>query len=82
MTFTLLGFLPAIAPLLILIAFLLNDRYPGERAIESVRRFFHRLSVSSPTPVEREAAIAGPRPVRGGRLIAFSLAGRGPPFPA
>ena len=67
-----------LCPFLVLIAFLLADRYPGERLI---------ASTSEPTPQRRPQATHRPtvsfaplRP-RGGRLLASSLAGRAPPVP-
>ena len=79
MTFTALGFLLALAPLLALLAFLAGDVYPGERAIERLRRLLDRIA--SPRARSARPGVGPPRPrtIRGGRLIACSLAGRGPP---
>lgn len=68
-----------LAPCLALLVFLCAGRYPGEQALERVRRHLH-------APVRRAPAALGrprPRPRRaggsGGRLLARRLAGRGPP---
>jgi hypothetical protein len=76
----LLDFLIALSPLLVLVGFLLLGRYPGERTLERVRRAIgfllrSRSSVSFLRPVTGDRSTA----VRGGRLIADSLAGRAPP---
>lgn len=80
---TAIGFLIAIAPLLLLLAALLADRYPGERVIGALRQFIDGAP--------RRPRAAGPglsnlfdlrHPVRGGALIGDSLAGRAPPVPA
>jgi len=74
------GFLVALAPLILLVGFLLFGRYPGERTLERCRQ---ALVSAATTKAVRSAAASFPRfeliPVRGGRLIASSLAGRGPP---
>jgi hypothetical protein len=72
--------LPAV-PLLVLVAFLLLGRFPGEQAIERLSR---RIAARRRRPVRREA---GRRPSArpaswapgGGLLIAFGLARRPPP---
>jgi hypothetical protein len=67
-------------PALVLGAFLLGGRFPGERIIERLART-HRAATAGP----RREAVPRQRPrdhVHGGRLIAASLAGRGPPLPA
>lgn len=72
--------LPAV-PLLVLVAFLLLGRFPGERAIERLSR---RLAAARRRPVRREP---GRRPAArpaswapgGGLLIAFGFARRPPP---
>ncbi len=64
-------------PAVLLALVLLSGRYPGELALERLRRAGTervRRASSSPTP-RLHAAVA----LRGGRLIAFSLAGRAPP---
>lgn len=77
------GFLLALAPLLILVALLIGGRYPGEEAIVTARRALTHLLAPSPAraavPTE---VLAHVLPPRGGRLIARSLAGRGPPVTA
>jgi hypothetical protein len=70
--------LPAV---LLLACLLFARRYPGERALERLR-----LARRGRAP-RRSALVPGPRrrllaARRGGRLIAVSLAGRGPPLPA
>ncbi len=79
MTFSAIGFLIGVAPLLVLLAFLVGDRYPGERAIERVRRLLHVLASSRTAVASPSGRAFSPPAVRGGRLIACSLAGRGPP---
>jgi hypothetical protein len=72
--------LPAV-PLLVLVAFLLLGRFPGEQAIERLSR---RIDATRRRPVRREP---GRRPTTrpaswapgGGLLIAFGLARRPPP---
>lgn len=81
---SLVSFLIAIAPLLLLLGSLVLRRYPGEAVIERLRGLFdaaRRPSVSAGT--------SGPGPrfdrhrvPRGGELIGRSLAGRAPPVPA
>ena len=65
-----------LCPFLVLIAFLLAGRYPGERLIvgkaSATRR--QRTQVSP----ARWISFAAPRP-RGGCLLALALAGRAPP---
>ncbi len=79
MTFTVLGFLIAVAPLLVLLAFLVGDRYPGERTLERARRLINRLFLAGSVGDASSPVRTVSRAVRGGRLIACSLAGRGPP---
>ena len=74
------GFLIAVAPLALLVSLLLLGRYPGERAIER----FHRVLVGwfgRPRPLRARTRPAFPplALVRGGHLIARSMAGRAPP---
>jgi hypothetical protein len=72
--------LPAV-PLLVLVAFLLLGRFPGEQAIERLSR---RIAARRRRPDRREP---GRRPAArpdswapaGGQLIAFGLARRPPP---
>ncbi|HXF32612.1 MAG TPA: hypothetical protein VN522_13940 [Solirubrobacterales bacterium] len=72
--------LPAV-PLLVLVAFLLAGRFPGEQAIERLSR---RIAAARRRPVRRAP---GGRPSTlpaswapgGGLLIAFGLARRPPP---
>ena len=64
-------------PAVLLALVLLSGRYPGELALERLRLARTgrpRRAVSSPAP-SLYAAVA----LHGGRLIAFSLAGRAPP---
>ena len=78
---TAMNFLIAIAPLLVLVAALCLDRYPGERAIGRLRHFVDSAFVAAARQPAR--CLDVPRfvlPVRGGLLIASSLAGRGPPL--
>ena len=72
--------LPAV-PLLVLVAFLLLGRFPGEQAIERLSR---RLAARRRRPVRREprgrpAARPDSWAPGGGLLIAFGLARRPPP---
>lgn len=78
MTFTLLGFLLAVAPLVLLVLLLAGDVYPGERAILLLRKAFASDRCRSTPSTAPNDAGAG-QVVRGGRLIARSLAGRSPP---
>jgi len=74
------GFLIGLAPLVLLVATLLAGRYPGEKAIERCRQAITTLlsrARGRSAPVRFPAFFASP--VRGGRLMANSLAGRGPP---
>jgi hypothetical protein len=72
--------LPAV-PLLVLVAFLLLGRFPGEEAIE---RLSLRIAARRRRPVRRErrgrpAARPASWAPGGGLLIAFGLARRPPP---
>jgi hypothetical protein len=72
--------LPAV-PLLVLVAFLLLGRFPGERAIE---RLSLRIAARGRRPDRRRRqALPATRPASwapgGGLLIAFGLARRPPP---
>lgn len=81
MSGSLTGLLLALAPLLPLVVLLLLGRYPGEGRIELARVAVGRLlarATSIPVPATTLPQLPGT--VRGGRLIAASLAGRGPPF--
>ena len=73
------GFLIAVGPLLLLVVLLAHGRYPGEKTLHRLRRAVTLMF----TP-----AISGPDflfvsvpafRLRGGRLLAERLAGRGPP---
>jgi hypothetical protein len=66
-------------PLLLVLVPLIAGRYPGERALESlVRRRRHRQA----RPAAAAPRLYGRRApaVLGGRLVACSLGGRGPPL--
>jgi hypothetical protein len=69
-----------LAPALLLLSFLLNGRYVGERTIERVRRSrtvtARRRSPRRTAPHRRSAR----RVPRGGLLVAASLATRPPPL--
>ncbi len=81
MSGTLSGLLLALAPLLPLVVLLLLGRYPGEQSIERARVAVDRLLArAASVRVPRFRLPQLPGSVRGGRLIADSLAGRGPPF--
>jgi hypothetical protein len=78
-----ISFLIAFAPLLLLLASLLANRYPGERVIGALRQIF------GGSPRRRTPGAGGldnpldlRHPPRGGALIGDSLAGRAPPVPA
>lgn len=74
------GFLLALAPLLILVGLLILGRYPGEDAIRKLRRVVDLLLRPSAPPSLLHTCGSGHiAPVRGGCLIASSLAGRAPP---
>lgn len=80
---TALSFLIAIAPLLLLVALLALNLYPGEAAIERLRLLIERvLARPAGSPARTDDPVLGERIVRGGGLIACSLAGRAPPVPA
>lgn len=81
MSFGALGFLLGLAPLFALLVLLITDRYPGVRAIERLHRLIHSPGHPRTAPRAR-TLFPRLRPVQGGRLIACSLAGRGPPEPA
>jgi hypothetical protein len=69
--------LVSIAPLLLLVAALTLGRYPGERALARARlapRLRRRTPSSTGGPAREPHAL-----VRGGLLVASSLAGRAPP---
>lgn len=74
------GFVIGLAPLLLLVAALLAGRYPGEKALERCRR---AITILFARPRLRSLLSGFTLPftaaIRGGRLIARSLAGRGPP---
>ncbi len=77
----LLDFLIAIAPLALLVALLIRGRYPGEAAIDRCRRAIRLLLEPGRSKIHRDESRLAPTTLaRGGRLIAASLAGRGPPF--
>lgn len=77
----LIDFLLAVAPLAVLVALLVGGRYPGEAAIDRCRRAIRLLLQTDRTTLHRgESRLALTTLARGGRLIATSLAGRGPPF--
>ena len=68
----------ALAPLAFLLLTLVAGRYVGE---ERIARLAARLQQRAPRAARRLAPRPSPSPVlpRGGRLIAASLAQRGPP---
>ena len=73
------NFLIAVTPLVLLLVVLHSGRYPGERVVGRIRKLAGEVTrprvVVSPPALRIE-----PRPsIRGGRLIAESRAGRGPP---
>lgn len=73
------AFLIAVVPLVGLLACLIFHRYPGELAIQRLRRlvaliFSPHAGLGEPLVTFRVRSS-----VRGGGLIAESLAGRGPP---
>lgn len=74
------NFLIGLFPLILLVALLVLNRYPGERFIERLRQLIDlgRPSVS-PTRSPGRHLRTVTEPVRGGQLIARSMAGRAPP---
>jgi hypothetical protein len=72
------GAVIALLPLVVLLLFLLADRYPGEATLAALRRQLAPVRRPSPirSPIARLVASFG---ARGGALIAFAIAGRGPP---
>jgi len=81
---SLMSFLIAIVPLLLLLASLVLRRYPGERVIERLRGLIDAASRpgTSAGSAGSRLRFARHRTVSGGELIARSLAGRAPPVPA
>lgn len=78
-----IGFLIAIAPLLVLVALLLGRHYPGEAVIERLRSLIDPAAPATGRPASGAGQLSGFEiTVRGGRLIACSLAGRAPPATA
>lgn len=78
-----ISFLISIAPLLLLLALLVSNHYPGEAVIERLRVLIERASARPAESITGSAPFnVHNRSVRGGRLIACSLAGRAPPVPA
>ena len=73
------NFLIALAPLLLLVAALLLGRYPGESVIPHLRGLRGENERRRVTPDPPARLIEFRPSIRGGRLLAFSLAGRGPP---
>lgn len=75
------GFLLALVPLFLLIGLLVHGRYPGEAALDRLRQVVIRLGriPRSRKVLDAPVPVFPPR-LGGGRLIACSLAGRGPPF--
>ncbi|HXA54995.1 MAG TPA: hypothetical protein VNV37_09000 [Solirubrobacteraceae bacterium] len=69
-----------VLPAALLMLALACGRYPGERVLMRLRRMPSRRApraASAPAPRRRPATL-----MRGGRLIAVSLAGRAPPLAA
>lgn len=79
MSFSAAGFLLGVLPLFALLALLLQDRYPGERTITLLQHFIRDLTAKAVGQVSSGSLASRSRRVRGGRLIACSLAGRSPP---
>lgn len=79
MSFSTLGFLLGLLPLFVLTAFLLGDRYPGEQTIARLRHSIRDLAARTGGQSCFAVPALRSRTVRGGRLIACSLAGRSPP---
>ena len=69
----------AMAPLALLVALLLFGRYPGEGAIERIRDLLSLSRYPNPAGPSARAICDWHLPVCGGRLVAATLAGRGPP---
>jgi hypothetical protein len=68
-----------ISPFLVLLGFLLADRYPGERLIGRAPR---RAAPRRPSTTRMPALSFAPLVPRGGHLLASALAGRAPPASA
>jgi len=74
------NFLIGLLPLLVLVGLLVLNRYPGEGMIEKLREL-----IDHGRPIDRRITpVRGQlsdflKPVRGGQLIANSMAGRAPP---
>ena len=79
MTHTLAAVIVALAPLAALVGMLICGRYPGERVLMRVRRWFEPPAHPKPAaPVHPHPVIGAWRP-RGSALLAANLAGRAPP---
>jgi hypothetical protein len=77
-----MSFLIAIVPLVSLIAALCLRRYPGEAAIERIRTLLETATASPSRKLPHGGRLQTFQiTVRGGGLIACSLAGRAPPSP-
>ncbi|MGB0121554.1 MAG: hypothetical protein WBP55_11450 [Solirubrobacterales bacterium] len=73
----LIGFLPLLA----LLALLCFRRYPGEKLIERLRQLIDGRHRDAPrTEPGGRCLNSLMKPVRGGQLIARSMAGRAPPL--
>ena len=80
MTGWLPDFMIGLAPLILLVALLMGGKYPGERTLARAQlllaRAFRHVRACGQATLRN---LFGPVPARGGRLIANSMARRGPP---
>jgi hypothetical protein len=71
-----------LAPALLILLPLVSGRYPGDEALARVAgRRCRSARGRPPAPVPLRRRRAGALLPRGGRLVAFALAGRAPPSP-
>lgn len=71
-----------LAPALLLLVPLLLGRFPGEEKLASIRRGLERARPRAPRALGRPRLSLTEPSLGGGRLVAVSLLGRGPPVPA
>jgi hypothetical protein len=69
-----------LAPALLILLPLLSGRYPGDEALVRVAGRLSRRAGRPPQAPPLRRRRAGALLPRGGRLVAFALAGRGPPL--
>ena len=75
-----INLLLALVPLALLVVMLSLGRFPGEKAIERLRSLVTTSRRAGPVRPSPASTLGWLLPVCGGRLVAGSLAGRGPPL--